>query len=209
VRNSDLSVLIVDDDPTCLYMLQAILEETGFRVTAADRPRAALRQVQTRPPDILVTDLRMPEMSGLDLVRAVRTVADDVYCLVVTGFASDEVTAEAYGAGVRDLLTKPINVAEVQARVENGAELVRLRREVRRLREAQAASAIRASDVETPPRARELADLPALPGSAAPVEVTGRDDTLHRLERLGALFRQGILGVAEFEEKKRALLARV
>lgn len=209
MRNSDLSVLIVDDDPNCLHMLQAILEEAGFRVTTADRPRTALHQVETRPPDILVTDLRMPEMGGLDLVRAVRAVADEVYCLVVTGFASDEVTTEAYAAGARDLLTKPINVAEVQARVENGAELVRLRREVRALRDVRTAGQTSGPKAAAPARARELADLPALPGSAAPVEVSARDETLHRLERLGALYRQGLIDAAEFEEKKRTLLARV
>ena len=123
--SSHLSVLIVDDDPTCLQLLQAILEDDrGFASPRRTGRRRRSASVKARSPDILVTDLRMPEMSGLDLVRAVRALDEEIYCLIVTGFASDEVTAEVYRAGVRDLLLKPINVAEVQARVQNAAELV-------------------------------------------------------------------------------------
>jgi two-component system response regulator HydG len=206
---SGLSVLIVDDDPSCLQLLQAILEEVGFAVTTADRPRAALQQTEAQPPDLLITDLRMPDMNGLELVRAVRRGAPEVCCVVITGFASDEIIAEAYQAGVSDLLLKPINVPEVQARVRNAAELVQLRREVRALRALRVID--RVEDVGSPsaPRARELSDLPVLPGSAGPVDGAGRDDVIHRLERLGALHRQGIITTFEFEEKKRLLLARL
>lgn len=206
---SGLTVLIVDDDPSCLQLLQAILEEVGFAVTTADRPRAALQQTEAQPPDLLITDLRMPDMNGLELVRAVRRGAPEVCCVVITGFASDEIIAEAYQAGVSDLLLKPINVPEVQARVRNAAELVQLRREVRALRALRVID--RVEDVGSPsaPRARELSDLPVLPGSAGPVDGAGRDDVIHRLERLGALHRQGIITTFEFEEKKRLLLARL
>jgi DNA-binding NtrC family response regulator len=206
---SALSVLIVDDDPGSLQLLQAILEDVGLQVTAADGPRAALRQAEAKTPDLLVTDLRMPDMNGLELVRAVRELDPEICCLVITGFASDETTADAYRAGVVDLLLKPINVAEVQSRVRNAAELVRLRREVRALRAEQSAPQPEPRDCPAASRARELADLPALPGSAGPLDVVGWEETLHRLERLGSLRRQGVIGPHEFEEKKRILLARL
>ena len=206
---SALSVLIVDDDPASLRLLQAALEDVGLQVTAADGPRAALRQAEAKTPDVLVTDLRMPDMNGLELIRAMRTVAPEVCCLVITGFASDEATSDAYRAGAIDLLLKPINVTEVQARVQNAVELVRLRREVRALRAGQPAPERGSRDGAAASRARELADLPALPGSAGPVDATGWEETLHRLERLGSLFRQGVIGPQEFEEKKRVLLARL
>jgi len=206
---SDLSVLIVDDDPTSLQLLKAILEDTGLRVTTMDRPTAALRRVEAQPPDLLITDLRMPEMNGLDLVRAVRRLDRDICCLVITGFASDEATAEAYQAGATDLLLKPINVPEVQTRVRNAAELVRLRREVKALRAALGESRSGAATGRANARTQELAELPALPGSAAPLEVVGRDEILHRLERIESLYRQGILTATEYEEKKRSLLDRL
>jgi DNA-binding NtrC family response regulator len=206
---SRLSVLIVDDDPTCLQLLQAILEEIGLAVMVADRPRAALQQTESQPPDLFITDLRMPEMNGLDLVRAVHRTAPELYCFVITGFASDEIIAEAYQSGVSDLLLKPINVPEVQARVRNAAELVQLRREVRALRAARVAGRVEDAGSPSAPRARELSDLPVLPGSAGPVDGAGRDDMIHRLERLEALRRHGVITTTEFEEKRRILLGRL
>ena len=206
---SSLSVLIVDDDPGALHLLQAILQDAGFVVRTVDRPAVALRLVETEPPDLLITDLRMPEMGGVELVRAAHDLRPDLCCLVITGFATDEAIAEAFRAGAQDLLLKPINLEEVRARVRNAAEVVLLRREVLALRAAQGAAPSPESDRGAIPRARELATLPSLPGSAAPVAAGGRDELFNRLERLAGLFRQGVITPAEFEEKKRALLARI
>jgi DNA-binding NtrC family response regulator len=206
---SHVSVLIVDDDAGCLHLLQEILEGLQLRVTTAARPKAALCQMQAEMPDILVTDLRMPEMSGLELVRATLGLARETYCIVITGFASDEVTTEAYRVGVRDLLLKPINVTEVEARMRNAREMVRLRREVRALRAVQATGPADGRVGHIAGRAGELTDLPALPGFAGPVGLPGWDETLHRLKRLAALRRDGVIGEAEFEEKKRLLLERL
>ncbi len=203
---ASLSVLIVDDDPVSLHVLRATLEEVGLQVTAADRPSGALRQLDTAVPDLLITDLLMPEMNGLELVKAVRARAPEVCCVIITGFATNETTVEAFRAGARDLLLKPINVEEVQTRVLNAAEVVELRKEVQALRAARDLQRDAPSDAV--PRARELNSLPSLPGTAAPVE-HGRDDALHRLERLGALYRKGLISAAEFEDKKQNLLSRL
>ncbi len=205
-----LSVLIVDDDPGSLHLLQAILRDAGFIVRMTTSPKGALHEMEEHPPDLLLTDLRMPEMSGLDLLRAARRHRPDLCCLVITGFATDEATAEAFRAGAQDLLLKPINVEEVRARVLHAAEVVLLRREVQGLRRDPAPPPCgESAPPETPFRARELSDLPALPGSAAPIEVGNRDEIFHRLERLGSLFRQGVITAGDFEEKKRALLGRI
>ena len=205
----DLSILIVDDDPGSLHLLQRILRDAGLTVRTAQSPTAALRQLEEYPPDLLLTDLRMPEMSGLDLLRAARGRRPDLCCLVVTAFATDEATAEIFHAGAQDLFHKPINATEVRARIQHAAEVVLLRREVETLRVASAAVSRTQPSQEPPPRAREVSDLPALPGSAGPVAVGGREELFHRLERPGSLFRQGVISAADFEEKKRALLARI
>ena len=80
---------------------------------------------------------------------------------------------------------------------------------MRALRAARTARRDDGAGEPSAPRARELRDLPALPGSAAPVDVVGREEMLHRLERLGALYRQGVIDASEFEDKKRSLLARM
>ena len=203
----DLSVLIVDDDPVSLHLLRVTLEDVGFRVTAVDRPSAALRQLDSAVPDLLITDLLMPEMNGVELVKAVHARAAEICCLVITGFATNETALEAFRAGARDLLLKPINVEEVQTRVLNAAEVVQLRREIQILRVGRERRGDGRTEASAS-RTRELADLPALPGSAAPVD-QAREDVLQRLERLGALYRQGLISNADFEEKKQLLLSRL
>ncbi len=206
---SEVCALIVDDDAGCLHLLQEILEGLGLRVMTAGGPKAALRQMQAETPDILVADLRMPEMSGLELVRTTLELARATYCVVITGFASDEITTEAYRVGVRDLLLKPINVTEVEARMRNAREMVDLQREVRALRAARTTGPRDGRAGQSVERAGELTDLPALPGLAGPVGLPGWDETLQRLRRLAILRREGLIGEAEFEEKKRSLLARL
>lgn len=204
-----LSVQVVDDDPGSLRMLRAILADAGLVVRTATSPAAALREMADHPPDLLVTDLRMPEMNGLDLLRAARGLYPDLCCLLITGFATDEVIADAFREGAQDLLQKPINVEEVRARVLHAAEVVQLRREVQALRAAHGPRRGGDRGRGSAPRAQELSDLPALPGFGAPVEANSREEVFRRLERLGALFRQGVITAVEFEEKKRALLARL
>ncbi len=205
---ADLSVLVVDDDPICLHVLGATLEQIGLRVRSADRPSVALRLLDADAPvpDLLVSDLLMPEMSGLELVKAVRARCPGIVCLLITGFATNETIVDAFRAGAWDLMLKPVNVEELQTRVLHAAELVELRREVKQLRAARECQTDPAT--VSAPRARELTVLPSLPGSAAPLGHS-REDVLQRLERLGALYRQGLLTSAEFEEKKQLLLSRV
>jgi DNA-binding NtrC family response regulator len=201
-----LVVLVVDDDPTALALLRAVLEEIGCRVHTAERPAEALRRLEAETPDLLVTDLRMPELSGLDLIRQARRLHPHLGCLLVTGFATDEVVTEAFRAGVLDLLSKPLNIAEGQARIARAGEIVRLRAEVARLREELAAQRTAGAAEEPPSRSGELGALPALPGSQAPVELGGAEGPGRRLDRLAALLRQGLITTAEYEERRRAIL---
>lgn len=204
-----LSVLVADDDPVSVRMLAEILQGEGFAVRTTSSPLAALRDLHECPPDLLLTDLRMPEMNGLDLIRAARRARPDLCCLLISAFVTDETTAEAFRAGAHDLLQKPINLEEVRARALHAAEVVQLRREVQHLRALTAVPPPGGSPRVMPARAKELADLPALPGSAAPLEHGGRDEVFYRLERLASLLRQGLITQVEFDERKRALLDRI
>jgi DNA-binding NarL/FixJ family response regulator len=125
-----------------------------------------------------------------------------VCCLLITGFASDAVVEEAFTAGAHDILTKPIHVTEVLARVARAAELVCLRREVRLLRPAGIGGPTEGPTT----RARELESLVALPGQAPPPPLTSREEIAQRLELLMALHRYGVLSQRELEEKRRAAI---
>ena len=204
-----LSVMLVDDDPASLTLLRGILELMGFHVTALERSGEALRRLVAAPVDLLITDLRMPEMSGIELLQAARAVRPELCALVITGFASEETTAEAFQAGAWDFLLKPINLAEVQARVSHAAEVVLLRREVEALRKLVPPARYAPAEDSAAPRARELADLPTVPGFAGPMDPAGREESLRRPERLMAMYRQRGITVALDEEPKRAWLDRL
>lgn len=203
---TELSILIVDDDPGALRLLEVMLEQAGYRIRTAPGPHEALARVEQEPPDLLITDLRMPEMSGVELMRAVRARFPQVVCLIITGFASDEAVEEAFGAGAQDLLAKPVQFAEVEARVGHAAELVLLRREVRLLRAALAGGGEAAGPRVG--RLQELDRLAALPGRAAPPMALLSDETAQRLALLHAMQRYGMLTPEELEEKRRGVLGQ-
>ena len=204
-----VSVLLVDDDPVSLHVVRDILTEAGFLVRTTTDPVSALRRIAEEPPDLLLADLRMPEMSGLDLLRAARRAVPELCGIIITAFATEETTREVFLAGAQDLISKPVLEEELTARLGHAAELVQLRREVRALRAAAVpAPAARPLPARTG-RSQELSHLPARPGSAAPLEIGNRDETYQRLERLAALFRRGVVSATEFEEKKRTLLAEL
>jgi len=204
-----VAVLVVDDDPVSLHLVQDLLEDTGFRVRTTTSPAEALRAIEEEPPDLLLADLRMPEMSGLDLLRAGQHLVPGLCGIIITAFATEETTREVFQAGAQDLISKPVNEEELTARLRHAAEVVELRREVQSLRLAARAASVSRVPAVRLGRAQELAQLPALPGSGVPLETGSREDTYHRIERLATLFRQGLVSALEFEEKKRTLLAEL
>ncbi|MGB5567453.1 MAG: response regulator transcription factor [Acidimicrobiia bacterium] len=111
-----LRVLIVEDEPSYVDALSVALEREGFDVLAAVDGRAGLLSFLEDPPDIVLLDLMLPEMSGLDVLRGIRSEANTpVIVLSAKDAESDVVTALELGAD--DYLTKPYSVRELLARV--------------------------------------------------------------------------------------------
>ena len=103
-------VYILDDDPTMGELVRAELSRVGdFRIQVFDSPRACLDAVGEDPPDALLTDLRMPEMSGIEVVREIREHDANLPVFVITAFAEIDSAIEALKAGATEYLTKPIN----------------------------------------------------------------------------------------------------
>ena len=96
------TVLVVDDSPIDRQLVGGLLkQDTDWTVTYAGDGAAALDSIRTRPPDIVVTDLQMPEMTGLELVIAVRKSFAQVPVVLMTGKGSEEIAVEALHAGAR------------------------------------------------------------------------------------------------------------
>jgi DNA-binding NtrC family response regulator len=101
------TVLVVDDDELMRSFLCTVLREEGHRVTEAGSCREALGALAGAEFDLVVTDLRMPDRSGLDLMREGKSVRPDARWVIITAFGSIGNAVEAMKAGASDYLTKP------------------------------------------------------------------------------------------------------
>jgi DNA-binding NtrC family response regulator len=111
-------VLVVDDEADAREMLSAILSQAGFEVDDAADGFAALSKVSRYRPDVVVTDLRMPGMTGVDLLQRIRRIHGDLPVILATGLETWDLctAAEAYGAVT--CLVKPIELDELVWTIE-------------------------------------------------------------------------------------------
>src|SRR5256885_3167941 len=128
------SILIADDEEPIRHVLTVLLSEQGYFVRAAKDGEEALRELAARDYDALVTDVRMPGMDGLSLVRAVQEQAPETTVIVMSAYGSHDLALEAMKAGAYDYLGKPFRPDEVLLVLRKAEERERLRAENRRLR---------------------------------------------------------------------------
>ena len=105
--SSDRTLLVADDDPGLRESLERTLTREGYRVVLASDGQAALERVQTGGVDLIVTDLKMPGLTGLELLRAAKAIAPDVDVILLTAFGTVEEAVKAMKDGAYDFLTKP------------------------------------------------------------------------------------------------------
>ncbi len=115
---SQAVVLVVDDDAAACWALSEGLYAAGFRVHTVASGESALRAVRHAAPDLLITDVRMPGMSGIALLSQVRSGWPDLPVVVTTAYSSVGTAAEALRLGAADYLPKPLDLAKVVAVVE-------------------------------------------------------------------------------------------
>src|SRR2546425_1515691 len=127
-------VLIADDEESIRHVLTELLEERGYEVRAVTDGEDAMRELFARDYDALVTDVRMPRMNGLDLVRAAQAAWPDITIIVMSAYGSHELAIEAMKAGAYDYLGKPFRPDEVLLVLRKAEERERLRLDNLRLR---------------------------------------------------------------------------
>ncbi|OGV63178.1 MAG: hypothetical protein A3K19_01045 [Lentisphaerae bacterium RIFOXYB12_FULL_65_16] len=110
------TILVVDDDAAVRKLLLRLLATCHYDVLEAGSAVEALRIIQSEPDrvDVLLADVRMPEMDGIELLNRVRDINPNIIAVVITGFASSETTVSAMRAGAYDLVAKPFNIHELK-----------------------------------------------------------------------------------------------
>ena len=128
-------ILLVEDKDSLRRVLRLTLENAGYTVAEAADARAALNEIANTRHDLVLTDLRMPNGSGLDVLRAARSADADVPVIVMTAFGSIDEAVQAMKDGAHDFLQKPVDSNHLLLLVERALEQARLRTENVLLRE--------------------------------------------------------------------------
>lgn len=134
---SSARLLILDDDPGVVEFLSDMLGERGYRVTRQTSAQAALALIHKEPFDLVISDIEMPELRGLDLVATLAKIAGSPPVLLMTAFGSIDLAVQAVRAGACDFLTKPFAIEALYDAVERALRERQARREIVRLRAPQ------------------------------------------------------------------------
>jgi DNA-binding NtrC family response regulator len=131
------NLLIVDDEPGMRQLLSHVFGRAGHTVRAAENGGKALELLRQEPADLVVSDVKMPDMNGIELLRRLREFLPDAGVVLMTAFATVETAREAFKLGADDFIQKPFDVDELKLIVEKSLERLQLLQENRAFRRAQ------------------------------------------------------------------------
>jgi DNA-binding NtrC family response regulator len=129
------SILVVDDDFDTASLFADGLRRRGLNVSEVFSGKRCLQRLSEQHVDVVVTDIQMPEMSGIELCNQVRELHPDVLSIVVTGYGSMDNAIEAIRAGAYDFITKPVKIDALAIAISRALEHISLKRDVLRLRQ--------------------------------------------------------------------------
>ncbi len=215
-------VLVADDDEVFREILAETVEDAGAEVGLAPDGLAALEKLASSDFDILISDLNMPRMDGLTLLKQVKTLYPHILSILVTGFGSLESAIEALRLGAYDYIQKPFMVEQVAVTIRNAIDKVQSNKEKAALLEKIEIlherlcflEESRAPDTENSMRTGQLICSPLKELSSRPETFLEKPDgnpnwAISALENLKGLKRDGILSDAELERLKLVIIKRV
>jgi DNA-binding NtrC family response regulator len=201
-------ILIAEDEANLRMVLQKELERLGYRVQAAPDGDAALRRLEESNVDVLLCDINMPKIDGMEVLRRVHERPNPPEVIMLTGQATVETAVEAMKLGAYDYLTKPYSITELDVRVKQAAEKRRLRVDNLRLREQLARQSGLPEIVSVSDAMREAVRLvERVAPSEASVLITGESGTgkeliAHAIHRLSTRAEGSFIDIncAAFQE---------
>lgn len=128
------TVWVVDDEDAVRGVLEAMMRELGYAVRAFEKAQDVLDAMATESPDVVITDVRMPGMNGLELTRAMLDKDPGIIVMILTGFPSIPDAVETIRAGAVDFLSKPCRIEEIRIRLERALENRRLQGRLKKAR---------------------------------------------------------------------------
>jgi two-component system response regulator PilR (NtrC family) len=122
-------ILVVDDERSMRELLAIVLRREGYEVLLAENGRAAIALLEREPVDLLISDIKMPDLSGVDVLRAAKQIDQDILGIMITAFASTETAVEAMRLGACDYLSKPFDIDLLKMKVREKIENRQLKQE--------------------------------------------------------------------------------
>ena len=107
------AILVVDDELSMREFLKILLEKEGYEVTTASEASSAIDLIQNKAFDLVLSDIKMPGISGLSLLEKIKEIDDSIAVIMITAFASPENAVIAMKSGAFDYITKPFKVDEI------------------------------------------------------------------------------------------------
>lgn len=237
MENMAIDILVVDDDVALLGVMEESLALDGHRVQGTHQAKHALETIRGRDFDLVISDysLNDPAINGLDVLRYARAASAETLGIVVTAYASMEMSLEAIRLGAYDFLSKPFQIEELRLTVRNAAELIVLRSRVDKLAsetESMAASLAQfaADEVLISEQIRAMRERLTHTVTLGPAAMAAaRSEALQQLQtyermsesrmeqieregkRLEALYEQGLIGEPAYRkwlESRKETLAR-
>jgi two-component system NtrC family response regulator len=130
------TILIVDDEKNYLVVLEALLSPEGYEIITADNARSALRLIEESDLDLVLTDMKMPGVSGMELLEQCKKIKPEVPVIMMTAYGTIEMAVQAMKKHAFDYITKPFQNEELKLTIKKALENYRLIKENRRLSEA-------------------------------------------------------------------------
>lgn len=120
--NQGYDILILDDEPIVGERLKPALEKEGHQVEIFVNPHRALERVQQKEFDIVVTDIRMDDIDGIEILERVRVISNRTKVIMITGYATIEVARESLTKGAFDFIAKPFKLGEIRGTIRKAIE---------------------------------------------------------------------------------------
>ena len=128
-------ILVVDDEPNMLRLLKTILmDKTGYEVTTTNNPLEVAKMLQEAHYDLVITDLKMPLVDGIDLIGIVKAIEATMPIIVITAYGTIETAEEAIQKGAYDFITKPFRKETILITIKRALEWKRMQGELAALK---------------------------------------------------------------------------
>ena len=211
-----LRLLIAEDEKNIRDLLVELLSDEDREIVVVHNGVEAVHQLRENFYDLLITDLMMPELDGLEVLHQAKKLYPQILVMIITGYASLETAIQAIKEGAYDYLRKPFRLEELKISVDNACEKIRLTKEKRllieHLKEAYGhakndKTQKKMHDEQKPGANAGYLSMDWVPPSYFQTGTISTSKILNELERLVSLFQQGLIDKEEFQPLKQKLLS--